>query len=241
MPDSPFASAPLSRPSLSAAEILRLKALKEAVGGFAHELSQPLNALMIASQVIKMVVEKSALSQSERSFILQRLDIVTTQVRKASNTIDAMRTFVRGAAQTNDATDVREVVDFTLSLMGQQLSARGIRLVRNIADYPLLTRLNRAASECIMIAATAYARDLIETQTKEIDEAASEDSRVLEIDAVLVEKSPCIHLHWPKVRGEGFKVSDEAAFHEACVVMADAGGKIDITSSELTLWFPGVE
>ncbi len=241
MPDSASISVPPSPPALSPAEILRLKALKEAVGGFAHELSQPLNALMIASQVIKMVVEKSALNQSERSFILQRLDIVTTQVRKAGNTIDALRTFVRGKGQTDDNTDIHEVVDFTLSLMGQQLSARGIRLVCNTSDDPLLTRLDRAASECVMIAATAYARDLVESQTKEIEEDASEDSRVLEMDASLVEKRPRIRLHWPKVRVEAFALSREAALHEACVVMAHAGGKVDVTPSDLTLWFPGVD
>ncbi len=233
--DSPSPSA------LSLGQILRLKALKEAVGGFAHEISQPLNALMIASQVIKMVVEKSALNESERNFILQRLDIVATQVRKAGNIIDAMRTFVRGKGQTSECTDIRDVMDFTLSLMGQQLSARGIRFVPHISDCPLLTRLDRQTSECITIAAMAYARDLVETQIKESDEDASDDGRVLEIDASLVDKSPCIRLHWPKIRGDAFIQSSEAALHEAGGVMTSAGGKIDTTSSHLTLWFPGVE
>ena len=54
-------------------DLLRLASLGEVFGGFAHEIAQPLNAIMIASQVVQLKVERSALPKEEKEFITQRL------------------------------------------------------------------------------------------------------------------------------------------------------------------------
>ena len=64
-------------------EILHLTSFKEIFGGFAHEIAQPLNALMIAAQVIQFKVEQSILLQDEKSYVLQRLDLMMKQVKRA--------------------------------------------------------------------------------------------------------------------------------------------------------------
>lgn len=237
MPDNLSATTSAPSTASSPIEILRLKALKEAVGGFAHEISQPLNALMIASQVVKMVVQKSGLNQSEQNFILQRLDLVTAQVRKAGSIIDNLRSFVRGTSSTADNTNLVDVIHFVISLMGQQLSARGIRLVQNISEENLVTSLDRSTSECIIIAALAYARDQVEAH-KEDTLDGSGNERVLELETSLSQKSALIRIHCgAEAQRSCFDVGLEK-LHEACLVMVNAGGKIDITPSQIALQFP---
>jgi|GEM_PF-597589 len=241
MPDNQAASASASLPDLTPSEILRLRALKEAVGGFAHEISQPLNALMIASQVLKMVVQKSTLNQTEQNFILQRLEIVTTQVRKAGSIIDVLRSFVRGTASTANNTNLRDVIDLAISLMSQQLSARGIRLVQKISEQPLSTILDRSTSECIIIAAMAYARDRVEALKKENEDTDSSSDRVLELEISVSQESPVIHIHWPMQHNESYTDVGHDKLHEACLVMANVGGKINVTPSHIALQFPAAQ
>ncbi len=76
---------------LSQEDLLRLASLGEVFGGFAHEIAQPLNAIMIASQVVQLKVERSDLPEEEKKFVVHRLSIVTSQVQKASEIVESLR------------------------------------------------------------------------------------------------------------------------------------------------------
>ncbi len=233
---SPATSLPST--ALTPKDILRLKALKEVVGGFAHEISQPLNALMIASQVVKMIVKKSPLNQSEQNLILQRLEIVTTQVRKAGSIIDTLRSFVKEATTKVYETNLLDVIDFVVSLMGQQLSARGIRLVQNLSEQPLITSLDQSTVECLIIAAMAFARDVVQAQKTESHDSSSSNVRAPELEISTSHNSPLILIRWDSQINENCVDTHRDKLYEACLVMTNAGGNIDITSSQIVLEFP---
>ena len=73
---------------ISQEDVLALIALREVLGGFAHEIAQPLNAIMMASQVVQLGIRRSTLLEEEKSFIAQRLDILSSQVHKAGNILE---------------------------------------------------------------------------------------------------------------------------------------------------------
>ena len=72
-------------------DFLRLTALQELLGGVAHEINQPLNAIMIASQVIRLRVERSHLAEEQEAFLTERLDLISSQAQKAAEIIDNFR------------------------------------------------------------------------------------------------------------------------------------------------------
>ena len=49
-------------------DVLQLTAFEELFAGFAHEIAQPLNAIMIASQVIQLKMEAASLTSDEKAF-----------------------------------------------------------------------------------------------------------------------------------------------------------------------------
>ena len=54
--------------SLADEDVLQLTAFEELYAGFAHEIAQPLNAIMIASQVIQLKIEATGLTSDEKTW-----------------------------------------------------------------------------------------------------------------------------------------------------------------------------
>ncbi len=69
------------RVPLADEDVLQLTTFEELFAGFAHEIAQPLNAVMIASQVIQIKIDGTSLSPDEKAFFTQRLGIVTSQIQ----------------------------------------------------------------------------------------------------------------------------------------------------------------
>lgn len=222
-------------------EIIRLQALREIVGGFAHEISQPLNAIMIATQVLKLGTDRSGMSQEERSFFLQRLDLVGSQIRKAGNTIELLRRFIKGQATSDDGSELKAVIETILSLMGQQLSGRGIRVVRDLGDAPQITRLDLQTAESLLVRSLAFARDRIESVGKKYESKSLPYDKVLEIRLHGAGEGPQIFMQWQ----DTFALDDEdktddiqTSLRVEADVISDSGGLIHFTKNGLVLHFP---
>ncbi len=150
-----------SKNGLPQEDLLRLASLAEVFGGFAHEMAQPLNAIMIASQVVQLKVERSALPEEEKAFIVQRLNIVTSQVQKASGIVESLRVFSGGNFSGLAQTSLKTIFEKIHGLMGQQFISRGIELnCEYDAAIPPI-RNNPNVIEGIMVQGLAFARDAI--------------------------------------------------------------------------------
>lgn len=143
-------------------ELLHLSSVQEIFGGFVHEVAQPLNAIMIASQVLQLKVERSSLPQEEKSFVSQRLDIVAGQVQRATHILEGLRRFVARQAGRGGPVDIATVYEGIRSLMDQQFMGRGIELrLKTAAGLPPL-KTDPHAAEAVLVHCLAFARDSLE-------------------------------------------------------------------------------
>lgn len=146
---------------LSDREILSLVSLKELFSGFTHEIAQPLNAIMIASQVLQLRVQRGVVSEDEKSFLINRLGIVASQVQRATQLVDSLRSFGRKRA-SKGSTDLKGCFESVYSLMGQQFVGRGLELSWQSVDPLPKSTADSQSIELILVQALAYARDSVE-------------------------------------------------------------------------------
>jgi len=146
---------------LSQEDLLRLASLGEVFGGFAHEIAQPLNAIMIASQVVQLKVERSDLPEEEMKFIVHRLNIVTSQVQKASGILENLRLFSGANFSGFGETGLKGIFEKIYGLMGQQFISRGIELKCECDEALPSIRNNPNLLEGVMVQGLAFGRDAV--------------------------------------------------------------------------------
>jgi signal transduction histidine kinase len=215
--------------------------MREILGGFAHEISQPLNAIMIATQVLKLGTQRSGLSPEERNFFLQRLELVASQVRKAGDTIEVLRQFIKGQPSSENGTDLKAAIETILSLMRQQLSGRGIRIVLGLSDTHYSTSLDVQTTESLLVSSLAFARDAVELVGRKHEGEGLPYDKVLEIRLYSDEERPQILIEWQdtfRLHGEQENNSVSCGLQEAASVLSDLGGQINTTRCGVVLQFP---
>jgi nitrogen-specific signal transduction histidine kinase len=141
--------------------ILYLTSLEEVFGGFAHEIAQPLHTIMIASQVLQLKLARTDMTEGEKEFLTQRLNIVTGQVQRATEIIESLRAFVKGTLPQTEMNSVKQVFQHIRGLMGQQFVGRGIELVCNIQESLPPSKGDPQLLEGIIIQGLAFARDVV--------------------------------------------------------------------------------
>jgi len=143
-------------------DLLHLHSLREIFGGFSHEMAQPLNAIMIASQVIQLKVQRSSLPDEEKRFFEKRLDIVSSQVQRATHMLESLRSFSDEGTCYPEETTIREIFQRVFEFMRTQFLKRGIDI--SVDCYGNLPRsqndLHIIAN--VFVQVLAYARDSVE-------------------------------------------------------------------------------
>ena len=142
-------------------DILHLTSLEEVFGGFAHEIAQPLHTIMIASQVLQLKLARTDLADAEKEFLTQRLNIVISQVQRATEIIGGLRAFVKGGFSQQNGTDIKLIFRHVQDLMGQQFLGRGIELTCHMDDSLASAREEPQLLEGIIIQGLAHARDTV--------------------------------------------------------------------------------
>ena len=142
-------------------DLLRLASLGEVFGGFAHEIAQPLNAIMIASQVVQLKVERSDLPEEEKKFIAHRLNIVNSQVQKASQIVESLRVFSGANVSGFGETGLKGIFEKIYGLMEQQFISRGIEFRCECDEALPSIRNNPNLVEGVMVQGLAFARDAV--------------------------------------------------------------------------------
>ena len=227
---------------LSQEDVLHLTALREVIGGFTHEIAQPLNAIMIASQIVQLGVERSALSNEEKAFIIQRLEIVSSQVRRAGHIIDGIRKFIRGSSAQTANTDVAGVLESVCGLRGQQLSGRGIELVRQPDASVPTTPLELRTVECLVVNGLAFARDAVETIGRRHAEAGISFNKTLTV-RLLADDGNCVFdIRWNigdlSTEAHVEQPTDVFGLAAASSVLNSLGGRLETTAGAIVITFP---
>ncbi len=124
----------------------RLAALGEMATGVAHELNQPLTAMLFEADYLKTLAQRSQTHPEENvtepnwDGIYQVGDNLTQDIDRCRRIIDHLRTFGRAADQEPSAVDLNQVIENSFILTGERLRQHAIDLQVDLApDLPPIT------------------------------------------------------------------------------------------------------
>jgi C4-dicarboxylate-specific signal transduction histidine kinase len=227
-------------PSLE--DILHLTSLAEVFGGFAHEIAQPLNAIMIASQVMQLKVERSELPDAEKVFMSQRLAIVAAQVQRASKVVETLRKFTRRTSNQKAGADLEHMVREILELMDQQFVMRGIEVVLDCTPSLSPIQADLSIPERILVQSLAFSRDaVVAIGNWHASSGASYDKR-LKIHVMEMNGHQLVHISWPLGQlPEDTRLIDGSVhigLATATAILAAQGGSLAMRDDGLTILLP---
>lgn len=128
----------IERQRLLAARTERLAAMGTLAAGIAHEVNQPLNALKVTADGLLYWRERNQPIDEEEVF--EGLRFITDQAQRISDIVHHMRELVhQDGPGKPEPVECDEVLNRTLSLIGQQLHHHGIEVHRRMdEDLPRL-------------------------------------------------------------------------------------------------------
>ncbi|HSG65906.1 MAG TPA: PAS domain S-box protein [Gammaproteobacteria bacterium] len=119
------------------AHVGRISLMGEMAAGLAHELNQPLSAIVNYSQAGRRLAERDGPSIEEVSDCFRR---ITEQALRAGHIIDKLRDFLRKEDVKSMTLSLNEVVLSTLKLIEADARLEGIPIISELAeDLPLVS------------------------------------------------------------------------------------------------------
>jgi len=137
----------LSKQEATLAHAARVNAMGEMASGIAHELNQPLTALLSQSQA---ALRLAGLPGAGPDAMRRVLESNVQQARRAADILARMRAYVGADPPAAQACDLGEVAADMVALMGADLSARGVRLETEVAVPPPVAWVDRVQAGQVM-------------------------------------------------------------------------------------------
>ncbi|WP_170181713.1 sensor histidine kinase [Phreatobacter stygius] len=150
--------ASLSADEARFAQATRVNAMGELASGIAHELAQPIAAILSQSQAGARLVRSEPL---DRQAVIQALEANARLAKRAGAILDRLRDYVRPGAPERQPTNAGELVGHVVALIRGDVAGRGVHLsvgplaadasvlVEPIAVEQALHNLVRNAAEAV--------------------------------------------------------------------------------------------
>lgn len=138
----------------------KMQTLGEMSAGIAHELNQPLNAIKIGADYLRIKLHQGKLPAPEE--LEQVTSAVTEQVQRASEIINRLREFGRKPDFKKVPVDLNAVITQVLQIIGQQLILNNIQVVYALAPKLPAILANANRLEQVFFNLVSNARDAIE-------------------------------------------------------------------------------
>lgn len=110
----------------------RVNALGEMASGLAHELTQPLTAILAQAQAGRRILDRG-----DTAALAPVLDDTVTQARRASAILERFRNWSRPQRAAASPFDLRDALTTVQALLGPQAAAHGTRLEFELPQDPV--------------------------------------------------------------------------------------------------------
>jgi len=222
--------------------------------GIAHELNQPLNAIKMGSEFLKMMISQRGPIKEEH--LSQVVHEISAQVDRATDIISRLRAFGQKSDDALEKVNINEPINDVIAILGRQLSLESIRVQLDLDEMlpPILGYKNQLGQVIYNLVTNAgEAIGAKKKFTGDSDEHLIRICTFREADKVVLTISdtgigiPDVNIgriHEPffttKAKGQGkglgLSISRE--------IIRDLGGRMDVESREnkgavFRLAFPG--
>jgi len=142
----------------------KMSTLGEMASGVAHELNQPLSAMLIGADFINNVIKHGG--EIPKSDLILVSYQIREQVYRAAGIINHLREFGRKTDIKREKIYINKPIEGVFTLLGQQLKLRGIKVVLDLKDDlpPIIGDTNRL--EQVFINLIVNARNAMEEKEK---------------------------------------------------------------------------
>jgi signal transduction histidine kinase len=123
----------------------RVNTLGEMASGLAHELTQPLTAILAQAQAGRRL-----LGRGDAAALAPILDDTVTQARRASAMLDRFRNWSRPQHTPVSAFDLREAIGNVRALLAPQAEQHGAPLVFDVPEVPVLVAADSVEMEQVV-------------------------------------------------------------------------------------------
>lgn len=111
------------------AHVARLSTMGEMASGMAHELNQPLTAIATSADACIRLLETGSPPTDK---VLDVLETISTQARRAGGIIQQLRQFVRKEEPRHTLVQINQLIEEVLVLLTPEIRKAGIRVVRDL-------------------------------------------------------------------------------------------------------------
>ena len=138
----------------------KMTTLGEMSSGIAHELSQPLNAIKIGNEYLKLATKQKLKIPDEN--LIEVTTQVSEQVDRASEIINGLREFGRPPDFKREQVNINGPVRKVLSIIGQQFVLQNIHVELDLDDDLPMILANNNKMEQVFFNMLTNAKDAIE-------------------------------------------------------------------------------
>ena len=126
----------------------RLASLGEMAAGVGHELTQPLNAILLFARNGLKALDSPG---DQKLMLRENLEIIIDRVNKASSIISTMRSFGRKVEEDQAPLELNEIIRKILSFLESQLRLSEITLDLRLAPEPCVVRAVEVRLEQVLL------------------------------------------------------------------------------------------
>jgi C4-dicarboxylate-specific signal transduction histidine kinase len=145
----------------------KLASLGELASGVAHELNQPLQAIMGFSQELRYIEKLSPVGT-------EYVEDIVSASKKMAEIIKSLRTFARDSGQELHATSVAHAIEESTRLLRHTLLQAGVELELSIEPELPLTHANPIQLEQVFVNLLSNAKDALESSGVSVPKIAIE-------------------------------------------------------------------
>lgn len=227
---------------LSDEELLLWTTFPELLGGLAHEVAQPLNAISLTCEVFSIKIQRLGLNEADAKFFQDKLSNIRNQVRRASDTVNGVRRYTSWSKDSSKA-DLESSFNRISSLLRQQFISRGIELSVEIRGTferldldPIL--LDLTVAQCLV-----FSRNKVEWLESLHKEAGVSYSKRIEVLLYSDSGEKSIHIKWDLgivVRNDGKQdvpISSIIGLDATQALLGRFGGELEIHTDRISLNF----